>query len=201
MTTGETKALTRWTFVDKVMSLLFNMISKLVITFLPSSSISEVVQLCPTLCDPMDCSLLCSSVHGILQARVLECIAISFSNAWKGKGKVKLLSHVQFFATPWTTAYQAPPPMGFSRQEHWSGVPLPSPLMSLPLSGNCGRPYFWGSKITADGDCSHEIKRRLLLGRKLMTNLDSILKSLVNKGLFSQGCFSQWSCIDVRVRL
>ena len=49
--------------------------------------------------------------------------------------------------------------------------------MSLPLSGNCGRPYFWGSKITADGDCSHEIKRRLLLGRKLMTNLDSILKS------------------------
>ena len=79
MTTGKTKALTRWTFVDKVMSLLFNMMSWLVITFLPSSSESEVVQSCLTLCDPMDCSLLCSSVHGILQARVLECIAISFS--------------------------------------------------------------------------------------------------------------------------
>ena len=49
--------------------------------------------------------------------------------------------------------------------------------MSLPLSGNSGRPYSGGSKITAGGDCSHEIKRRLLLGRKLTTNLDSILKS------------------------
>jgi len=44
-------------------------------------------------------------------------------------------------------------------------------------SGNSGRLSFWGSKITADGDCSHEIKRRLLLGRRIMTNLDSILKS------------------------
>ena len=44
-------------------------------------------------------------------------------------------------------------------------------------SGNSVRLYFWGSKITADGDCSHEIKRCLLLGRKVMTNLDSILKS------------------------
>ena len=42
--------------------------------------------------------------------------------------KVKLLSHVQLLATPWTVAYQAPPPMGFPRQEYWSGVPLPSPI-------------------------------------------------------------------------
>jgi len=67
-----------------------------------------------------------SPVPGILQARTLEWVAISFSNAWKWKVKVKLLSRVQLFATPWTAAYQAPPPMGFSRQEHWSGVPLPS---------------------------------------------------------------------------
>ena len=75
----------------------------------------------------MDCSLPGSSVHGIFQVRVLEWVAIAFSNAWKGKGKVKSLSHVQLSATPWTTAYQAPPSMGFSRQEYWSGLPLPSP--------------------------------------------------------------------------
>ena len=64
---------------------------------------------------------------------------------------------------------------------------------------------FLGSKITADGDCSHEIKRRLLLGRKVMTNLDSILKSrhyFANIGPFIQGYgFFQWSCMDVRVGL
>jgi len=68
-----------------------------------------------------------SPVPGILQARTLEWVAISFSNAWKGKVKVKLLSHVRLFATPWTAAHQAPPSMGFSRQEYWSRVPLPSP--------------------------------------------------------------------------
>ena len=82
---------------------------------------------CPTLCNPMDCSLAGSSIHGILQARTLEWVAISFSNAWKWKVKGKLLSRVRPSATPWTAAYQAPPSMGFSRQEYWSGVPLPSP--------------------------------------------------------------------------
>ena len=85
---------------------------------------SEVTQSCLTLCDPMDCSLPGSSVHGILQARVLEWVAISFSSAWKWKVKVKSLSHVWLLATPWTAAHQAPPSMGFSRQECWSGVPL-----------------------------------------------------------------------------
>ena len=85
------------------------------------------VKSCPTLRDPMDCSLPGSSVHGILQARTLEWVAISFSNAGKGKVKVKSLSRVRFFATPWTAAYQAPSSMGFSRQEYWSGLPLPSP--------------------------------------------------------------------------
>jgi len=67
-------------------------------------------------------------VPGILQARTLEWVAVSFSNAWKWKVKVKSLSHIRPLATPWTVAYQAPPSMGFSRQEHWSGVPLPSPI-------------------------------------------------------------------------
>ena len=65
-------------------------------------------------------------VPGILQARTLEWVAIAFSNAWKWKVKVKSLSHVRLFTTQWTAAYQAPPSMGFSRQECWSGVPLPS---------------------------------------------------------------------------
>ena len=79
----------------------------------------------------MDCSPPGFSVHGILQARTLEWVAISFSNAWKWKVKVKSLSRVWLLATPWTAAYQAPPSMGFSRQEYWSGVPLPSPCNIL----------------------------------------------------------------------
>ena len=78
-------------------------------------------------CDPTDGSPPGSPVPGILQARTLEWVAISFSNAWKWKVKVKLLSGIQLLVTPWTAAHQAPPFMGFSRQEYWSGVPLPSP--------------------------------------------------------------------------
>ena len=65
-------------------------------------------------------------VPGILQARALEWVAISFSNASKWKVKVKMLSCVQLLATPWTAAYEAPQSMGFSRQEYWSELPLPS---------------------------------------------------------------------------
>ena len=71
-----------------------------------------------------------SPVPGILQARTLEWVAISFSNSWKWKVKVKSLSCVWLLATPWTAAYQAPPSMGFSRQEYWNGVPLPSQMTS-----------------------------------------------------------------------
>ena len=78
------------------------------------------------LCDLIDSSPPGSSVPGILQAG-MEWVAISFSSAWKWKVKVKSLSHVRLLATPWTGAYQAPPSMGFSRQEYWSGSPLPSP--------------------------------------------------------------------------
>ena len=226
-------------------------------------------QSCPTLCNPIDGSPPGSPVPGILQARTLKWVAISFSNAQKWKVKVKSLSSVRLLATPWTVAYEAPPSMGFPRQEYWSGVPLPSPSLPYttvektvppPLNGlgilvknhlnTYARIYFWliyfillnnlryagdttlmaeskeevksllmkvkeesekvslklniqktkimasspitswqidgeiatdfifwGSKITADGDCSHEIKRCLLPGRKVITNLDSIFKS------------------------
>ena len=88
---------------------------------------SEVPQSCPTLCDPVDGSPPGSPVPGILQARTLEWVAISFSNAWKWKVKVKSLSHVRLLAIPGTAAHQAPLSMGFSRPAYWSRVPLPSP--------------------------------------------------------------------------
>ena len=95
---------------------------------------AELLQSCPTLCDPIDGSPPGSAVPGLLQARTLEWVAIAFSNAWKEKVKVKSLSHVRLVATPWTAAYQAPLSMGFSRQEYWSGVPLPS-LLSTAKRG------------------------------------------------------------------
>ena len=91
-----------------------------------AAAAAKSLQSCPTLCDPIDGSPPGSPVPGILQARTLEWVAISFSSAWKWKVKVKSLSRVRLLATPRTAAYQAPLSMGFSRQEYWSGVPLPS---------------------------------------------------------------------------
>jgi len=91
-----------------------------------AATAAKSLQLCPTLCHPIDGSPPGSPISGILQARTLEWVAISFSNAWKWEVKVKSLSRVRLLVTPWTAAYQAPPSMGFSRQEYWSGVPLPS---------------------------------------------------------------------------
>ena len=88
---------------------------------------AKSLQSCPTLCNPIDSSPPGSPFPGILQARTLEWVAISFSNAWKWKVKVKTLSRIWLLATPWTAAHQALPSMGFSRHEYWSGVPLPSP--------------------------------------------------------------------------
>ena len=90
-------------------------------------------QLCPTLCNPIDGSPLVSAVPGILQARTLEWVVISFSNAWKWKVKVKSLSRVRLLVTPWIAAHQAPPSIEFSRQEYWSGLPLPSPIFDLVI--------------------------------------------------------------------
>ena len=108
---------------------------------------AKSLQSCPTLCDPIDVSPPGSPVPGILHARTLEWVAISFSNAWKWKVKVKSLTCVRLWADPWTSAYQTPPSMGFSRQEYWSGVPLPSPYYSTgsyiqyPVINHNGKEY------------------------------------------------------------
>ena len=120
MNTGKTMALTRWTFVCKGCYLFFLICCLLLLLSLQS---------CPTLCDPIDGSPPGSPVPGILQARTLEWAAVSFSNAWKWKVKVRSLSRVWLLVTPWTAGPQAPPSLGFSRQEYWSGLPLPSPNM------------------------------------------------------------------------
>ena len=100
---------------------------KFIMYMCAAAAAAKLLQLCPTLCDPIDGSPPGSPIPGILQARTLEWVAISFSNAWKWKVKVKSISRVRLLATPWTLAHQAPPSMRFSRQEYWSGVPLPSP--------------------------------------------------------------------------
>ena len=91
---------------------------------LRTAAAAKSLHSCRTLCDPIDPPG--SPVPGILQARTLEWVAISFSNAWKRKVKGKSLSPLRLSATPWTAAYKAPLPMGLSRQEYWSGLPLPS---------------------------------------------------------------------------
>ena len=104
---------------------------------LAAAAAAKSLQSCLTLCNPIDSSSQGSPIPGILQARTLEWVAISFSSAWKWKVKVKSLSRARLLATPWTAAYQAPPPMGFSRQEYWSRVPVPSPagILWLWLAG------------------------------------------------------------------
>ena len=105
-----------------------NIFSMIFCSFQGTAAAAKSLQSYPTLCNPIDGSPPGSPEPGILQARTLEWVAISFSNAWKWKVKVKLLSHIWLLATAWTAAYQAPPSMGFSRQEYWSGVPLPYPF-------------------------------------------------------------------------
>ena len=104
-------------------------------SFIFAAAAAKWLQSCPTLCDPIDSSPPGSPVPRILQARTLEWVAISFSNAgkWKVKVKMKSLSRVRLLATPWTAAHQAPPSMGFSRQEYWSGLPFPSSIIFANL--------------------------------------------------------------------
>ena len=116
-----------WGFV----SFLFRTVCADCSKWLQAAAAAKSLLSCPTLCDSIDGSPPGASVPGILQARIQEWVAISFSNAWKWKVKVKSLSRVWLLATPWTAAHQAPPSMGFSRQENWSGVPLPSPDSKL----------------------------------------------------------------------
>ena len=96
-----------------------------------AAAAAKLHQSCPILCDPIDGSPPGSPVPGILQAGTLEWVAICFSNAWKWKVKVKSFSRVWLLATPWTAAHQAPPSMGFSRQEYCSGLPFPLQCMKV----------------------------------------------------------------------
>ena len=105
-----------WFFLSNVSS-IFSFHS-LCYCAVAAAAAAKSLQSCPTLCNPMDGSPPGSPVPGILQARTLEWVAISFSNAWKWKVKVR---RVRLFTIPWTAAHQALPSMGFSRQEYWSG--------------------------------------------------------------------------------
>ena len=100
-------------------------------SFRVTAAAARSLQSCPTLCDRIDSSPPGAPIPGILQARILEWVAISFSNAWKWKVRVKSLSRVWLLATPRTAAHQAPPSMGFSRLQYRSncrGTQTPSPL-------------------------------------------------------------------------
>ena len=120
-------------FTFKWLKFELNLIVSLTLCINVTSAVKSL-QSCLTLCNPIDGSPPGSAIPGILQARTLEWVAISFSNAWKWKVKVKLLSGVWLLATPWNAAHQTPPSMGFSRQEYWSGVPLPSPNVTSKAS-------------------------------------------------------------------
>ena len=137
-----------------------------------SAAAAKSLQSCPTLCDPVDGSPPGSPIPGILQARTLEWVAISFSNAWKGQVKGKSLSHVRLLATPWTAAHQAPPSMGFSRQEYWSWVPSPCPCKKAARANrwtnlaNCktqdSRPNSVVFLYTSNEESKNEIKKTIL---------------------------------------
>ena len=131
-----------------------------------AAAAAKSLQSCPTLCNPIDGSPPGSTNPGILQARTLKWVAISFSNAWKWKVKGKSLSHVQLLATPWTAACQAPPSMGFSRQEYRSGVPYLKPSRWWLV-----RPLMTDLKTTVRPHCAISACSHLLLSIKALASL------------------------------
>ena len=125
-----------------------------------AAAAAKSLQSCPTLCSPVDGSPPGSPVPRILQARTLEWVAKSFSNVWKWKVKMKSFSRVRLFATPWTAAYQAPPSMGFSRQEYWSGLPLqymPSPWWAFKHQAQWSRELYPGWGCRTEGQKQGEL--------------------------------------------
>ena len=131
-----------------------------------AAAASKSLQSCPTLCDPIDRSPPGSPVPGILQARTLEWVAISFPNAWKWKVKVKSLSRARLFTTPWTAAHQASPSMGFSRQEYWSRTGLKGKAYLL-CSGWLSSISGWFAKTSSADQCPKFQKAAALCGGKL----------------------------------
>ena len=151
-----------------------------------AAAAAKSLQSCLALCDPIDGSPWGCPTPGILQTRTLEWVAISFSNVWKRKVKVKLFSRVWLLATPWTAAHQAPPSMGFSRQEYWSGVPSGAKkekkkdskyweTKSVATCGSCLTAlartwishliYLWGLKLSHLSITQAWGETQLLLGR------------------------------------
>ena len=131
----------------------------------PAAAAAKLLKSCPTLCDPIDGSPPGSPVPEILQTRTLEWVAIAFSNAWKWKNKVKSLSHVWLLATPWTTAHQVPPSMGFSRQEYWSGLPLPSPIVR-PVNLKGSQPWIIIGRTDGEAEIPiHWPSQELFIGK------------------------------------
>ena len=141
---------------------------------------AKSLQLCPTLCNPRDSSPPGSPVPGILQAGTLEWV--SFSNAWKWKVKVKSLSRVRLSATSWTAAYQAPLSKGFSRQEYWSGVSLPSQLKYIVTHQNSSLHY----------DSALSSKRR-----EIILKTGTLLKNTPTCSIF---CLSLFLCVSLYCR-
>ena len=147
-----------------------------------AAAAAKSLQSCLTLCDPIDGSPPGSPIPGILQARTLEWVAISFSNAWKWKVKAKSLSRVRL-STPWTSAHQAPPSMGFSRQEYWSGLPFPSPRRTLGEGKREGKSRIsWGP--TMDHTFYHAFKKIItslcLFSTESSVRLYLIFSSIIN---------------------
>ena len=152
-----------------------------------AAAAAKSLQSCPTLCDPRDGSPQGPPIPGILQARTLERVAISFSNAWKWKVKVKSLSHVRLFETPWTAAYQPPPSMGFSRQEYWSGVPLPS-------LGVNARWFFFIDYLISLCDTLQGVSGVFpIFIDEAVTNLPQIIHQ-IRAVLVNKICLTQWPC-------
>ena len=139
-----------------------------------AATAAKSLQSCLTLCDPIDGSPPGSPVPGILQARTLEWVAISFSNAWKWKVKEKSLSRVRPSATPWTAAFQAPPSMGFSRQEYWSGVPLPG-IMQMSSNFWSTHEGRWAMWLTRNNNSSDTDLSRCILHVSVYWELFCIL--------------------------
>ena len=135
----------------KFSSFISYFVSLISVLFLMSlaaaAAAAKSLQSCLILCNPRDGSPPGSPIPRILQATALERVAISFSSAWKWKVKVKSLSRVRLFATPWTAAYQAPPSMGFSRQEYWSGVPLPNICGWSTQNATSAQTFKWCLKV------------------------------------------------------
>ena len=154
-----------------------------------AAAAAKSLQSCPTLCNPIYGSPSGSPFPEILQARTLEWVATSFSSAWKWKVKVKSSSPVWLLAIPWSAAYQAPPFMGFSRQEYRSGLPLPSPYGVWKCSN------FIILHVTVQFSQHHLLKRLSLPHYIFLPPLSNIRCPWVHGFIAGLSLFFHWSIL------